>query len=241
MALDVSNGILLRLKFEADLRLDYKAQTQVVQEIIEKGAMLGRKDQKWSTRVTQRVLRHEADGTAHLVTVSEPEGNAAAEIQVPGVQVGRQVLYAQMDPQGHIVESSAGSDSNTYSFPEGPVRPGDAWEAQIQVQFPGMLAPAAATNRFVLGATETVNGFECVRIEMSSSEVSFEMMLPDGQQTARVLMENQGTLFFAPEEGILVKMEVRTRSTPKIQDFTFDTTTTVVQELESWHSPSRQG
>lgn len=240
MALDVESGILLRLRFEADLRLEYKAQTQVVQEIIEKGAMLGRNEQKWSAHVTQRVLRVEDDGSAHLVTASEPEGSAS-EIQIPGVQIARQVMYSQMDPRGNIVEMSGSAGGNTYSFPDGPVRPGEAWEAQTQVQFPGMPAPEASTNRFVLGGTETVNGLECVRIEMSSSEVSFEMLLPDGQQKARVLMENQGTLFFAPAEGILARLELRTKSIPKIQDFTFDTTTTMIQDLERWESPSRQG
>lgn len=239
MALDVESGILLRLRFEADLRLEYKGQTQVVQEIIEKGMMLGRNEQKWGTRIAQRVLRVEEDGSAHMLTTSEPDA-AAAEIQVPGVQIQRQVMYAQLDPRGNMLEVSGGGSSSTYSFPDGPVRPGEAWEAQTVVHFPGMPAPATATNRFVLGAAETVNGFECVRIEMSSSEVSFEMMLPDGQQKARVLLENQGTLFFAPAEGILVRMELRTKSIPKIQDFTFDTTTTVTQDLERWESPSRQ-
>jgi hypothetical protein len=48
-------------------------------------------------------------------------------------------------------------------------------------------------------------------------------------------------LFFAPEEGLLVRMELRTRSIPKIQDYTFDTTTTLTQELVNWEAPSRQG
>ena len=239
MALDLERGLTLRLRFEQDLNMDYRAQTHVVQEIIEKGTLRGRNEQKWATRVHQRVLRVEDGGNAHLVTTSEPEG-PPPEMPVPGVQVQRQVLYAQMDPRGHMVEVSGGGSGSTYNFPEGPVRIGDGWESQSEVNFPGMPAPAPATNSFSLAGTEEVNGYQCVRIEMATSEVSFEMVLPDGQQKARVLLENKGTLYFAPAEGFLVRMELRTRSTPKIEDFTFDTTTTVTQDLEHWDSPSRQ-
>lgn len=238
MALDVESGVRLRLRFEPDLKLDYRAASTVVQEIIEKGMMLGRNEQKWGTRVFQRVLRLEEDGTAHVVTLSEPEGNGP-EINVPGVQVQRQVLYSLMDDRGNMLESSGGTGGSTYAFPEGPVRVGEAWEASVEVQFPGMPAPAKATNRYVLAGAEEVHGYRCVRIEMTSSELSFEMLLPDGQQKAKVLLENQGTLFFAPEEGVLVKMELRTRSIPHIQDFTFDTVTTITQDLERLESPSR--
>lgn len=239
MALDVQTGVLLRLRFEQDLQLDYRAQTHVVQEIIEKGSLLGKNEQEWTTHVHQRVLRVEGEGSGHVVTTSEPEG-APPEIPVPGVQIQRQVMYAHMDPRGHMLEVSGGASPNTFSFPEGPVKVGDAWESQNEVQFPGMTAPSPTTNHFVLAGSEDVNGLACVKIEMTSSEVTFEMLLPDGQQKAKVLLDNKATLYFAPAEGILARMELRTRSIPKIQDFTFDTTTAVIQDLERWEAPSRQ-
>lgn len=238
MALDLENGLTLRLRLEQDLTLTYQAQTQVVQEIIDKGTLLGRNEQKWATRIQQRVLRVEGEN-AHLVTLSEPDG-PPPEILVPGIQVRRQVMYALMDPLGNLLEVSGGVRGSTYSFPEEPVGVGTAWEAQSEVQFPGMLAPVPSTSFFAVAGTEEVQGFACVRIEMSTSEISFDMPLPDGQQTAKVLLENKGTLFFAPEEGLLVRMELRTRSIPKIQDYAFDTTTTLTQELVNWEAPPRQ-
>ncbi len=238
MALDLDKGLLLRLRLEPDLRIEYKAQTRVVQEIIDKGTLLGKNEQKWGTLIHQRVLCLEGD-SGHVVTISEPDG-PPPEILVPGIQVQRQVMYAQMDARGNMLEVSGGSRGSTYSFPEGPVKPGTAWECQSEVQFPGMLAAVPSTNYFAVAGIEEVHGLECVRLEMSTSEVAFDMPLPDGQQIAKVLLENKGTLFFAPTEGLLVRLELHTRSIPKIQDYTFDTNTTLTQELVNWESPSRQ-
>jgi len=238
MALDLDQGLLLRLRLEQDLRIDYKAQTRVIQEIIDKGTLLGKNEQKWDTRIQQRILRLEGD-TGHVLTTSEPDG-PPPEILVPGIQVQRQVMYAQMDARGNMLEVSGGARGSTYSFPEESVKQGMAWESQSEVLFPGMLAPVPSTNFFAVAGIEQVHGMECVRLEMSTSEVSFDMPLPDGQQIARVLLENKGTLFFAPAEGLLVRLELHTRSIPKIQDYTFETNTTLTQELENWEAPSRQ-
>jgi len=115
MALDLDQGLLLRLRLEQDLRIDYKAQTRVIQEIIDKGTLLGKNEQKWDTRIQQRILRLEGD-TGHVLTTSEPDG-PPPEILVPGIQVQRQVMYAQMDARGNMLEVSGGARGSTYSFP----------------------------------------------------------------------------------------------------------------------------
>ncbi|HXE72093.1 MAG TPA: hypothetical protein VNO81_05490 [Candidatus Nitrosotenuis sp.] len=236
MSLDIAQGVLLRLKFEPDLRLHYLVQTEVAQEVINKGVVAGRTQQKWETRVWQRVLRVEADGSAHLVTVSEPQVEPG-KVQVPGVTLQRQVVYSFMDTRGHLLEIAGASPGSTYSFPDHPVAAGQAWEGKSELVVPGMSEPVVGSNHYVLVGSEDLNDIPCVKIQMKASEITFEMPLPDGRNKARVLLESEGWLYFAPLEGMLVRMEMKTHSIPKIQDVIFDTVTLMVQQLDGVERP----
>jgi hypothetical protein len=231
MSLDLDQGVLLRLQFVPDLKLHYQVRTEVTQEVINKGVVQGRSEQKWDTRVSQRVLRVEADGSAHITTVSDPQVEPG-QVQVPGVTLQRQMVYTLMDSQGNIHEIAGASPGSTYSFPEHTVATGQAWEGRSELTVPGMPDPVVGSNRYVLVGSEELNGFQCVKIQMTAAEIT-----SDGRNKARVLLESEGTLYFAPAEGVLVRLDMKTHSIPKIQDVLFDTTTHMVQQLDGLERP----
>ena len=231
MASSTENGVQLRLRLQQDMRLEYKCFTQVTQEFCNAGNLLGSKEHAWETKVTQRVIRQEND-VFHVLTVSEPLGELPKE-PIMGSQVCRQVMYAQIDSLGHVTEAVGGSNSLSYDFPEEPVKEGDTWKRDTQVILPGMPYPAPCTNVFTVQGQERVNGFDCLRIDMKSSAAQFEMTLPDGQQKANVVSETSGSIYYAIEPGVLARIEITTRSVPKIEGFAFNTVSKMVQSLVS--------
>lgn len=231
MALNLDRGIVLRLRLQQDMILEYRCFTQVTQEFSNAGNLLGKKEHAWDTRVRQRVIRQEGD-ISHILTISEPIGDVPQE-PIMGSQVMRQVMYAQINACGNVLESVGGINSLSYAFPEESVTAGCSWEKETQVILPGMPYPAPSTNTFTLIGEERVGGYDCVRIDMKSSAAQFEMVLPAGQQKANVVSETSGSIFYAPEKGLLVRLEINTRSIPKIEGFAFNTISKMAQDLVS--------
>ena len=231
MALNLDQGLVLRLRFQQDLLLEYRCFTQVTQEFSNAGSLLGKKEHAWDTRVRQRIIRQEGD-ISHILTISEPLGDIPQE-PIMGAQVARQVMYAQINSYGNVVESVGGINSLSYAFPEERVTAGSVWKRDTQVILPGMPLPAPCTNTFTVKGEERAGGYDCVRIDMKSSAAQFEMDLPAGPQKANVVSETYGSIFYAPEKGLLVRLEINTRSIPKIEGFAFNTVSKMVQDLVS--------
>ncbi len=235
MALNLDQGMVLRLRLQQDMVLEYRCFTQVTQEFSSAGNLLGKKEHAWDTRVRQRVIRQEGD-LSHILTVSEPIGEVPQE-PIMGAQVMRQVMYAQINAFGNVLESVGGINSLSYAFPEEKVTVGSIWKRETQVILPGMPYPAPSTNTFTVIGEERVGGCDCVRIDMKASAAQFEMVLPAGQQKANVVSETSGSIFYAPEKGLMVRLEINTRSIPKIEGFAFNTISKMVQDLVSCDIP----
>ena len=229
MAINLDEGLKLRLDLHQDLRLEYRCTTEVTQEFSNDGKLLGKKEHAWDTKVTQRVIRQEGD-ISHILSVSEPLGEIPAE-PIMGTQVARQSMYSQMNSLGQILEVIGGSSSMSYSFPEEEVHAGSTWKRDSLVVLPGMPLPSKCVNSFEVKGEERVGGQDCLRIDITSSAAQFEMTLPDGQRKANVVSESSGSVYFAPAIGALVRIEMSTRSVPKIEGFAFNTVTKMVQDL----------
>lgn len=236
MSVDVESGVVLRMLFRTDMKLHYTAQTQVVQEIIDKGIPVGKNEHSFSSRVSQWVIRADSPEEGHILTVVEPQGDIDLSRLPPGVEVRRQAVYSHMDRRGQVLLSTGDGAATAYAFPVEPVKTGDSWEVKADVRFPGVPQPVPGKNTFVLVGAEEVAGYPCVRIEVRSSERNFEMPLPDGRR-ARVQVQTRGVLSFAPDPGVLVRLESITRSIPKIGDVTFDTLTRLEQTLAGVELP----
>lgn len=235
MAFHLEGGVQLRLKLPQDLKLEYRCFTEVSQEFSNAGKVLGKKEHAWDTKITRRVLRLEGD-IAHLLTVSEPVGELPQE-PIMGSQVARQVSYCQLDNQGQVREAVGNAVPLSFVFPLEAVSVGSSWERATMTVLPGMPHPAQCTNTYVLQGAERAGGYDCVCIEVRSSAAQFEMVLPDGKQRANVISETSGRIFFVPELGLPVRLEMTTRSIPKIEGFAFNTITNVVQDLVRCDQP----
>lgn len=235
MTVTKQDGIVLRLRMQQDLRLEYRCHTEVNQDFSNNGMSLGDKKHQWDTRLQQRVIRQEGD-IAHIVTVSEPLGERPQE-PIVSAQFQRQLMYSQMNMRGQMLESVGGFPALICNFPDEAVYPDFEWENPAEVYLPGMPQPGHCINKFRVGSVENVCGFECVRIEVSSTEASFGSFIPGSEQKAEVVMQSTGSIHFAPKLGLLVRIEQQTVSTPKIQTFSFRTVTKVVQELVKFDLP----
>ena len=237
MSTDLSKATLFRMEFKQDQVMDFLCRNTVMQEFSNKGVSLGKNEFKWETRVTQRVIRTE-ENCAHLLTISEPLGEMPANPIVPA-QVVRQIIYAQMNKNGNILESAGGTNLTSYDFPDVPLVKDDEWEVRTTMMLPGMPNPAPCVNKYkVTGAGEAA-GYECVIIEMASTEASFEMMLPTGQK-ARVKSHNLGKLWYSPELKTFVRIEQITKSLPEIEEFSFKSMMSTFQELVKLEIPENK-
>lgn len=236
MAFNLEDGVQLRLKLPQDLKLEYRCFTEVSQEFSNAGTVLGKKEHAWDTKITRRVLRQEKD-VAHVLTVSEPIGELPQE-PIMGSQVARQVSYCQLDSQGQTRESVGNAVPLSFVFPAEAVHVGSSWRRATMTVLPGMPQPAPCTNTYTLQGAERAGGYDCVCIAVSSSAAQFEMVLPDGKQKANVVSETSGRIFFAPELGVPVRLEMTTRSIPKIEGFAFNTIIKVVQDLVRCDQPA---
>lgn len=229
MSINLNEGLKLRLELRQDLRLEYRCFTEVTQEFINAGKLLGKKEHAWDTKLIQRVIRQEGK-LSHILTISEPLGELPKE-PIMGSQITRQVMYSQIDALGNIIEIIGGNNSVSYAFPEEIVKTGTTWKRDTHVILPGMPFPSPCVNTFTVKGEERAGGYDCVRIDMESSAAQFEMTLPDGQQKANVVSTTSGSVFYAPSKGVLVRIEMTTRSIPKIEGFAFNTVTKLVQDL----------
>ncbi len=221
MAIDLKNGLELKLHFQQDRKLTYKLSTNVEQKVIDQGNVVNQTESLYTAEMVQRVLRLEEDGSAHVISKTEPK-------DPPGPS---SVSYQLISSSGMVLETSGANPANTYSFPEASVAQGEGWEGETKIPLPGRPEPLLCKSVYTLAGSATLHGLECVTIEVVTEEVQFEIPFPGAQGMATVTMASSGLMHFAPSEGILVKMELETLSSPKLGAVVLSNNNTIVQEL----------
>lgn len=228
MAVDLASGVLLKLEFKPGTQLEYRVSTRMSQEIRKAGEIVGEQTYSWTSTQTQKVLAAEPDGSAHLITISAPQGDV---LEVSGVPLARSVVYTHLTPQGDIRETSGPDSGAAFSFPVDPVKEGGEWTGTAMLTLPGVARPLEAITRYRLAGTQEVAGYNCVRIEIHSDPASVDLPIDAPGVTATLTVKSDGALFFEPDKGILVRQELLTVSTPAIADATYETHTRLDQEL----------
>ncbi|MCA9792135.1 MAG: hypothetical protein KC910_10085 [Candidatus Eremiobacteraeota bacterium] len=226
MAIDIEKGIELKLRFKADRRLHYKLTTTVNTEIMQEGTVLREQETAFVADLEQRTICCDEAGHGHIVSLTVPKEPPPP----PGTP--RQLVYQEIAPLGRVLESTGANPTNSYSFPEMPVAKGSSWEGSSRIPIPNRPDPVICKNTYTIEGSETINGFDCVVIEVVTEELEFEFPLPGGQGTAKVVMAGSGLIHFAPESGFIVRMEMETISSPRIGLMTYHTSNVIVQELQ---------
>lgn len=224
MAIDLDTGINLGLAMKSGQVFSYKITTKVQQRVIASGTVLNEQANEFVSKLTQRVLAVDEDGSAHVVSTTTP---------YEGEDDQRQLIYQQLSAQGHVVETTGGVPSSAYSFPEEPVTKETSWEGQVKLQIPTQQEPVICVSTYKVDGIEKVGNYDCVRINVESEEIEFEVPSPDGNGMARVTMGSSGVMHFSPGLGTLVRMELETDTTPVFANMKMETSNLVVQELES--------
>lgn len=228
MAIDLEKGLELRLGFVQDQRLHYSLHTRIYQEARDGDKLLGREENELHAGLQQRILRVEDDGSAHLVAITVPVG--ADLLKSPAAGQLRSVIYQHLDRRGEILEISGPNPGSTYSFPAEPVSIGGSWKGISKGYAPGRPEPVLTPYTYRLVGTERRGDYDCVQIEVESDVIEFESPMADGRVT-KVGIQTTGRMFFAPEPGFLVRLELKSLTTPKVDGFQFETHNTVTQEL----------
>ncbi len=223
MAIDLDKGVSLCLAMKVGQFLSYKITTKVQQRVIASGTVLNEQANEFFSKLSQRVLAADDDGSLHVVSTTTPyEGDGQ-----------RQVIYQQLSRQGNVIETTGGVPSSAYSFPADPVKLEASWQGEVKLQIPTQPDPVVCRSTYKVDGTEKVAGYECVRINVESEEIEFEVPSPDGNGMARVTMGSSGVMHFAPELGTLVRMELETDTTPTFANMKMETSNLVIQELET--------
>lgn len=228
MAVNLASGVVLKLEFKPGSVLEYRVTTRMKQEVKKGGEMLGQQSYTWTSSQVQKVLASEADGSGHLLTISQPQGDTQ---EVSGLPLARSVIYTQMTPQGDIKETTGPDSGAAFSFPAEAVKEGGEWTGNVRISLPGVPKPLEAVTKYKLAGTQEVAGYSCVKIELSSPETTMDLPVDAPGVSASLSVSSKGALYFEPIKGILVRQEVSTVSIPSIADATYETSTELEQEL----------
>lgn len=107
--------------------------------------------------------------------------------------INRRGEMLQLDSKDAVIEYM----KMPVAFPDKPLAPGESWTATISYK-PDFPTPVAATYTFI--GYETVNGYHCAVI---ASDIHLKPT--EGSQEIGLAMEARGTMYFAVEEGLMVR------------------------------------
>lgn len=221
---DVTKGIKIQLKFVPGKKLLYQLDTQIDQQISRGEEILNENESGFQSQLLQKILATEKDGSGHIVTIITPPD--------PDPDQGRQVVYQHTDATGAILEISGMSPSNSFALPDGVVKKDEAWFGEVAIPLPQNPEPILCTTEYVVTGTESFAGLDCVSIECTAEE--FEFQMPNNQGTTPVTMSSNGTMLFAPKEGLLARLELETITSVFADGVYFTTTALLTQEFQGF-------
>ncbi len=222
--MDLKTGVELRLKFVPGRTALYSLKTQLDQQVQQGEQVVNETENVFTNDLRQRVLAVDPDETAHILCMLSPPGADPRGEQ-------RQIIYQRLGPRGEVLDVSGLNPANAFALPEGSVSEGSSWTGEVKIPIPQSPETVACTTTYELKGSREVEGMQCVEISCSVDEFEFGIPMPDRSGRAIVLMGSHGTIYFAPEEGILVRYELDTVTSPQIGQFSFTTSTTITQEF----------
>ena len=224
---DLKSGIELKLKFVPGRKVFYTLETQLEQQVQRSGQVLRENEQTFVAHLRQNVIAADDDGSGHVVTCTTPP-----EADPKGDE--RQIVYQRLSPQGTVLDVSGMNPTNSFALPDEAITEDSSWVGEIILPLPQAAQPVRCATEYLVTGTTEFNGLKCINIDCQVEEFEFEMPLPNNQGKAKVLMGSHGTMLFAPEEGILARMEVETVTSPHVGELVFTTSTMITQEFKAF-------
>ncbi len=126
--------------------------------------------------------------------------------------------------------------ANSFALPDEPVAEGSTWTGEVAIPMPQTPQPIVCVTRYEVTGTEQFAGRTCLAVSCTVDEFEFHLPRPDRAGQAKVLMGSQGTMLFDPQEGLLVRYELDTVTSPQMGEVTYTTSTTITQEFVSFET-----
>ena len=196
--MDLNSGIELKLKFVPNRKLFYTLETQLEQQVQRGDQVLNENENQFQAYLRQRVLATDPDGSGHIVTVTTPP------VESPGDE--RQIVYQRLSQHGDVLDVSGMNPTNSFALPKEKVKMDSSWQGEVILPLPQSPQPVHCLTEYIVTGMTDFNGLNCVKIDCVVDEFEFDLPMPDGTGIAKVLMGSQGSMLFAPEEGILAHM-----------------------------------
>lgn len=215
-----------RLKFADDQVIRYTLTSRSSQKASQDGNPVGAETTGgFEADLEQKIIRALADGSAHVLTITTPKAG-------PGIPEGaRSVIYQHLGARGEVFEVSGPNQGNAFSFPEQAVGVGATWEGETQTQLHDVPEPVIMKYTYTFDREEELKGHACARITFTSEPVEFTVPMPDGKNTSQVKTASDGVMWFDVSKGLLVRLELTTRTQPKVGPVSFDIENKTVQDL----------
>jgi hypothetical protein len=213
----------LRMNFEKNSQLKYRLVNQTTQRQLAPNPQGDPMQQSLELEINQRVLLVEADGSAHVTSVSVP--------QVPGGEQHASVVYQHMTNRGGILLSSNAQQTNAFSFPEEEVSVGSSWTGVSDTFIPGSHQPVQIEYSYRVVGQENGDHGTVLTIEFASKEVEFQVPLPDGSGLSNIATQSEGVVRFGVDQGCLFSLSVKTRTVPTMGNMVLEVVNAVEQTL----------
>lgn len=215
-----------RLKFADDQVIRYTLSSKSSQRATQDGKPVGEETGGgFEAALEQKIIRAMPDGTAHVLTITQPKPG-------PGIPDGaRSVIYQHLGARGEVFEVSGPNQGNAFAFPEESVAVGASWTGETQTPLPNVPEPVIMKYTYKFDSEEEMQGRQCARITFTSEPVEFAMPMPDGKSSSQVKTASDGVMWFDVSSGMLVRLELTTRTQPQVGPVSFDIENKTVQEL----------
>ncbi|MEQ8167623.1 MAG: hypothetical protein ABRQ38_01915 [Candidatus Eremiobacterota bacterium] len=189
----------------------YKVSTISSETIMDDSTEESRKDNSVNMELVQKIIDLDNDGTGHIVMIVDKGP--------PAHDGGKQTYFIKMATNGKILVNSSGHMQNTPSLPDKDVMPGHSWTGESIVNLPGVKSSKPYKNIYKLEKFEDIDEYNCAVISMKSETLDVNIDIPDYPDfKVRQIINSDGKIFFAPEEGKLIKSVTNTYTTSYLPD-----------------------
>jgi hypothetical protein len=190
----------------------YQVSTISSETIMNDNTEESRKDNSVNMELVQKLIDLDKDGTGHIVIIVDKGP--------PANDGGKQTYFMKMATNGKILVSSSGQmQNNTPSLPDRDVLPGNSWIGESLVNLPGVKSSKPYKNTYNLEKFEDIKEYNCAVIGMKSETLNVEIDIPAYPDVkVKQVINSNGKIYFAHEEGKLIKSITNTYSTSYLPD-----------------------
>jgi len=215
---------ILKYKFLKGDEDRYRVVTSSLETISRDTGEETSKDSSIKMELLHKITDVLPDGTGNILVIIE-KGPA-------GPDGKKQEYVMKMATNGKILEMSGVKMQNTASLPDNDVQQGSTWSAESALELPGVKNPVPYKNIYTLKSFEKVDNYDCAVITMKSDKLNVEIDVPDFPEVkVKQTIKSEGEIFFAYNEGKLVRSTTTTITCSNLPDGTMETEMMVKVEL----------